>query len=88
MPGRAHLGWRIDVFDLDGKPWEKPVQRPLLISVPVAALVAGGIEGKRLLFWLQDAGPPVPQVTSFDATDLTLTTRLVAPGVLVLTDES
>jgi hypothetical protein len=87
VPGRPQLAWHIEVFDLDSKPWAKPVQRPLQISVPVAALVASGMEGKRLLFWLQDDGIPVPQVTSFDSVDLTLTTRLVSPGMLVMTHE-
>ena len=86
-PGRPQLAWNIEVFDIDGKPWEKPVQRPLQISVPIAALVASGTEGKRLLFWLQNDGISVPQVTSFDSVDLALTTRLVSPGILVMTDE-
>jgi hypothetical protein len=89
VPGRVQLAWRIEVFDLDGKDWTRPVQRPLVVSVPVAALVASGIEGKRLLYWLDSGdGTAIPQVTSFNLSDQTLIARLVSPGVLVLTDES
>jgi hypothetical protein len=89
VPGQVQLAWRIEVFDADGDRWSAPVQRPLYVSIPVAALVGGGIQGDHLLFWLAtDGDAPVPQVTELDSAGLTVSTRLVSVGVLVLADET
>lgn len=88
VPGRVQLAWRIEVFNQNADRWSRPPQRPLSVSITVAALVASGIDGARLLFWLEANDELVPQLTSFDTRTLVLTTRLISPGLLVLTDDS
>lgn len=82
--GTALLAYHIEVFDAEGNEWLGTIRRPIRASVPGAVLVAAGYPAGQLVFTLIDHNTTVPQVTSFNENDASLSTRLITTGVLVL----
>ncbi len=83
--------FRLEAFDANAVPLDLAVVRPIVITVPVAATVASGIPGDRLLMaaLAQKQAGWQPLVTAYQPAEGTVEARLLAlPATLALVHDS
>lgn len=86
--GQLLQGFQIEFFDAQGRRLSAPPQRPIRVDVPAAALTASGVDGTRLLFWMQTEAGSNAMLTAFNTNTQIVTARLISSGMLILTDDS
>jgi hypothetical protein len=86
--GQILWAFEIEVFDIDGDELQAPLQRPLILTVPVPALAASGFSGEHLLFGRAGDDGIHLLATMFNLIDASLQTRLIKPGTIVILDDS
>ena len=83
-PSQALWAFDLEVFDAGGREVQAPPQRPLVVTIPVAAFVAAGVDPFRLSMAMLDGERLTPVVSTYRASDGTIAARLVEVAAVVL----